>query len=65
MKRLLVQLEDAVHERLKRISFGHHRSMASIIREMVREGLRRPIPPAGRRREDIGAVAKQRSGKRR
>lgn len=64
MKRLIVQLDAPVHERLKRLAFTHQRSMASIVREMVRTGLNRPLPP-GRRREDVARVVKSRSRKRR
>lgn len=60
MKRLMIQFDSQTHERLKRISFTLRRSMASLVREMVRVGLSKPIPKSGRRREDLGAVATSR-----
>ncbi len=63
MKRLLIGLDDTLHEKLKRLAFSHHRSMSSIVREVLRVGLTRPIPEGGRRRQDMGRVAKPRSGR--
>ncbi len=64
MKRLLVQLDGPVHERLKRLSFTHHRSMSSIVRELVRAGLSQPLADRGRRRADVGKVARTRKTRR-
>jgi predicted transcriptional regulator len=41
MKKMLIYVDDAIHARLRRISFDSRRSMAALVREAVHGWLRK------------------------
>lgn len=50
MVKMLIYIEDTAHERLRRISFERHVSMAAIVREAVDKWLRQQKKKGGARR---------------
>jgi hypothetical protein len=66
MKRTLVQFDAATHQRLRTEAFRQHRSMASLVRELVAKGLgEAPAPRRPRHARQLSSVAAGRSTQRR
>lgn len=62
MRRTLIQLDEETYQRLRREAFRRQRSLASLVREFVRNGLEPEAPARPRRLSSVAAGRSRQPG---
>jgi len=64
MRRTLIQFDEDTYRKLRQRAFRQERSLSSLVREFVEDGLEAPAPKRARRLRDFSSIAAGRSRQR-